>query len=162
MRKRTIIKMLMACGFLLSPMATMTTRAADNNTAAGITINVSGTIYEFYLSDNPVITFHDNVLVVKSDKADAISVDAKDVGAFTFSPSIPTDINQVPQNPSLAFGSKVKGLSPGSRVVVVTIDGKVVLSQVADENGDAMVDFNSLPAGVLVLKTEKGAIKIMN
>lgn len=160
MRKRTIIQMLMACGFLLSPVATMTTSAAENSAAAGITINVSGTIYEFYLSDNPVITFQDNVLVVKSDKAAAISVDAKDVGAFTFTPSIPTGINQVQQNPSLAFGSKMKGLSPGSRIMVATLDGKTVLSQVVGESGEATVDFQSLPSGILVLKTEKGTIKI--
>ena len=152
--------MLMACGFLISPVATMTTSAAENSAAAGITINVSGTIYEFYLSDNPVITFQDNVLVVKSDKDEAISVDAKDVGAFTFSPSIPTGIGQVEQNPYLAFGSKMKGLTPGSRIMVVTLDGKTVLSQKVGETGEVTVDFQSLPSGVLVLKTEKGAFKV--
>lgn len=61
-----------------------------------------------------------------------------------------------------AFGSKISGLTPGSKVIVATADGKVILSQNVSENGKAEVDFTQLPAGILVLKTEKGAIKIKN
>lgn len=50
MRKRTIIKILMACGFLLSPLTSWAEQQAK------ITINISGTLYEFYLEDKPVIT----------------------------------------------------------------------------------------------------------
>ena len=65
-------------------------------------------------------------------------------------------------NPNAAFGSKISGLTPGSKVIVATADGKVIMSQNVSENGKAEVDFTQLPAGILVLKTEKGAIKIKN
>lgn len=160
MRKKTIIQLLTACGFLLLPLASTTANASGVAEQAKIAINVSGTIYEFYLADSPVITFQDNVLEVKSEKGKAISVDAKEVGAFTFVPSATTGIDPVQLHPSTTFGSKMSGLTPGSRVVVATLDGKVVLSQVADEQGAANVDFASLPSGLLILKTEKGSIKI--
>lgn len=160
MRKKTIILLLTACGLLLSPLASTTANASGVAEQAKIAINVSGTTYEFYLADSPVITFQDNVLEVKSEKGKTISVDAKDVGTFTFVPSASTGIDLVQLHPSTAFGSKMNGLTPGSRVVVATIDGKVVLSQVANEQGAAAVDFDSLPSGLLILKTEKGSIKI--
>ena len=155
-----MIKLLMACGLLLSPLSSMTALASGANEQAKITINVAGTLYEFYLADNPVITFQDNVLEVKSEKGKAVSVDAKEVGAFTFVPSQTTGIDLVRQHPSATFGSKMKGLTPGSRVVVATLDGRVVLNQTANELGNAEVDFGVLPSGVLILKTEKGSIKI--
>lgn len=156
MRKRTIIKVLMACGFLLAPLGSWA------SSRAMITIDISGTIYEFYLADKPVITFQNNILVVKSDKGEGVTVDAKDVGAFQFVPSVPTGIDQIESNPAFGFGSKMSGLTPGSKVIVATADGKVVLHQTVSEEGTASVDFSQLPAGILVLKTEKGAIKIKN
>lgn len=155
MRKRTIIKILMACGFLLSPLTSWAEQQAK------ITINISGTLYEFYLEDKPVITFQDNVLEIKSDKNTGVTVDAKDVGDFSFVPST-TGIENIETNPNVAFGSKISGLTPGSKVIVATPDGKVILSQNVSDNGKAEVDFTQLPAGILVLKTEKGAIKIKN
>lgn len=155
MRKRTIIKILMACGFLLSPLTSWAEQQAK------ITINISGTLYEFYLEDKPVITFQDNVLEIKSDKNTGVTVDAKDVGDFSFVPST-TGIENIEMNPNVAFGSKISGLTPGSKVIVATPDGKVILSQNVSDNGKAEVDFTQLPAGILVLKTEKGAIKIKN
>ena len=150
MRKRTIIKILMACGFLLSPLTSWAEQQAK------ITINISGTLYEFYLEDKPVITFQNNVLEIKSDKNTGVTVDAKDVGDFT------TGIENIEMNPNATFGSKISGLTPGSKVIVATADGKVIMSQNVSENGKAEVDFTHLPAGILVLKTEKGAIKIKN
>lgn len=156
MRKRTIIKILMACGFLLSPLTSWAEQQAK------ITINISGTLYEFYLEDKPVITFQDNVLEIKSDKNTGVKVDAKYVGDFNFVPSTTTGIESIEMNQNVAFGSKISGLTPGSKVIVATADGKVIMSQNVSENGKAEVDFTQLPAGILVLKTEKGAIKIKN
>ena len=156
MRKRTIIKILMACGFLLSPLTSWAEQQAK------ITINISGTLYEFYLEDKPVITFQNNVLEIKSDKNTGVTVDAKDIGDFNFVHSSTTGIENIEMNPNATFGSKISGLTPGSKVIVATADGKVIMSQNVSENGKAEVDFTHLPAGILVLKTEKGAIKIKN
>lgn len=156
MRKRTIIQVLMACGFLLAPLSSWASSQAK------IAINISGTIYEFYLADKPVITFQNNILEVKSDKGAGVTVDAKDVGDFQFIPAVSTGIDEIEANPAFGFGSRMSGLTPGSKVIVATADGKVVLRQTVGEEGTASVDFSRLPVGILILKTEKGVIKIKN
>lgn len=44
-------------------------------------------------------------------------------------------------NPNVS-GSKISGLTPGSKVIVATADGKVILSQNVSDNGKAEVDFH--------------------
>lgn len=40
-------------------------------------------------------------------------------------------------NPNATFGSKISGLNSGSKVIVATADGKVIMSQNVSENAEA-------------------------
>lgn len=154
MRYKRMIGLLLACGLLMSPMHG---NAANEpklviNTAAGAT-------YEFFIADNPTMTYKDNVLVCRNDKGLEVSVEASEVRAFSFVPSnVDTGVNDV--DFSSTFGSVLSGLKGGSKVTVSTLDGKVIHSLNASEAGTVEVDFNQLPHGVIVIKTEKGSLKI--
>ncbi len=79
---------------------------------------------------------------LKATENAGVTVDAKDVGDFNFVPSTTTGIENIEMNPNVAFGSKISGLTPGSKVIVATADGKVILSQNVSDNGKAEVELH--------------------
>lgn len=149
MRKKELLKLLLACGLMMAPLVVH----ADNepkvvvNTAAGAS-------YEFYIADNPRITYQDNLMVIANDKGETVSVEAADVRSCTFFGS-DTAIDAVRVDGR--FGSVMSGLRAGSRVGVFALDGKAVLTTSAGSDGKAEIDFGQLPKGVYLIKTEKGA-----
>lgn len=156
MRKKKMIRLLLACGLLMSPVIAQ----ADNEPKMVVT-TVEGTSYEFFIADNPTIQYKENLLVCQNDKGLSVSVEAANVKSFKFFPSeSDTGINQV--SFSSSFGSKLSGLTAGSKVLVVSLDGKVVKSLKANDSGTIDIDFTQLPHGIFVVKTEKGSFKIQH
>lgn len=156
MKKKRMIRLLLACGLLMSPIlgyAASEPKLVINTTA--------GATYEFFIADNPKMTYQNNVLVCQNDKGLKISVEATEVRAFNFTPSnAETGIDQV--TISGKFGSLLSGLKAGSKVVIASLDGKIVKTLNASEAGTVELDFNQLPHGILVIKTEKGSLKIQH
>ena len=157
MRKKKMIRLLLACGLLMSPVMSQ----AYNEPKMVVT-TVAGTSYEFFIADNPTIQYKDNLLVCQNDKGLSISVEAVDVKSFLFfSSDIDTGINHVSIS-SDDFGSKLSGLKPSSKVIVAALDGKVVKNLNANDAGTIDIDFTQLPHGIFVIKTDKGAFKIQH
>lgn len=156
MRKKKMIRLLLACGLLMSPALTH----AENEPK--LVVNTAdGASYEFFIADNPKMTYQDNFLVCQNDKGFSISVSAEQVTSFKFTPSnVDTGINSA-KFPS-SFGSVLSGLKTGSKVVVASIDGKIVKTLHANEAGTVELDFNQLPKGILIIKTEQGSLKIQH
>lgn len=152
-KKKELLKLLLACGLMIAPLSGYA--YADPkiviNTAAGST-------FEFYIADNPRITYHDNLLVIENDKGVSVSVEASDVQGCNFFGSDDTAINAVETEGK--FGSMMSGLKVGSRVNVFALDGKTIQTMPVGNDGKAEIDFNQLPKGVYVIKTEKGSFKI--
>lgn len=155
MRKKKMIRLLLACGLLMSPVIAQ----ADNEPKMVVT-TVEGSSYEFFIADNPTIQYKENLLVCQNNKGLSVSVEAANVKSFKFFPSeSDTGINQVSFS---SFGSKLSGLTAGSKVLVVSLDGKVVKSLKANDSGTIDIDFTQLPHGIFVVKTEKGPFKIQH
>ena len=149
MRKKKMIRLLLACGLLMSPVIAQ----ADNEPKMVVT-TVEGSSYEFFIADNPTIQYKKNLLVCQNNKGLSVSVEAANVKSFKFFPSeSDTGINQV--SFSSSFGSKLSGLTAGSKVLVVK-------SLKANDSGTIDIDFTQLPHGIFVVKTEKGAFKIQH
>lgn len=156
MRKKKMLRVLLACGLLVSPAI-----AQAYNDPKMVVTTVAGTSYEFFIADNPTIQYKDNLLVCQNDKGLSISVEAADVKSFKFySSDEATGVGHV--SLSGDFGSKLSGLKPGAKVLVTSLDGKMVKSLNANESGIVDIDFNQLPQGILVVKTEKGSFKIQH
>lgn len=156
MRKKKMIRLLLACGLLMSPVIAQ----ADNEPKMVVT-TIEGSSYEFFIADNPTIQYKENVLVCQNDKGLSISVEAANVKSFKFfSSDDDTGINQV--SFSSSFGSKLSGLTTGSNVLVVSLDGKIVKNLKVKDFGTTDIDFTQLPHGIFVVKTEKGSFKIQH
>lgn len=146
-------KLLLACGMMMSPLlgfAFSEPKVVVETTA--------GSAYEFYIADNPRISYQDNLLVIQNDKGLTVSVEAAEVKSFRFYSSDVTAIKGIEMNGQ--FGSKLTGLKAGSDVKVYAIDGKSIQSTTVGNEGNAEIDFSQLPTGIYVIKTEKGSFKI--
>ena len=148
-----MIKLLLACGLLMSPVP-----GNAENRPSMVIYTTSGD-YQIFISDNPKMTYHDNLLVIRNDRGLTVSVEAADVRSFQFNGSdTPTGIRTA--DAAARSGSVLSGLTAGSRIDVFGLDGKLVKSLKADKEGTAEIDFRQLPKGILVIKTEKGSLKI--
>lgn len=151
--KGGLLKLLLACGMMMSPLlgfAFSEPKVVVETTA--------GSAYEFYIADNPRISYQDNLLVIQNDKGLTVSVEAAEVKSFRFYSSDVTAIKGIEMNGQ--FGSKLMGLKAGSDVKVFAIDGKSIQSTTVGNEGNAEIDFSQLPTGIYVVKTEKGSFKI--
>lgn len=151
--KKDLLRLLLACGLMMSPL--LGHAYAEPKVVVSTT---AGASYEFYISDNPQITYQDNLLVIKNDKALSVSIEAADVSEFKFYSSDATAIEGV--EAGRGIGSMMSGLTSGTKVNVIALDGKTVQSISVGNDGKAELDFNSLPKGVYVVKTPKGSFKI--
>ena len=150
LRKKELLKLLLASGLMMSPLLSFAT--AEPKVVVETT---TGSLYEFFIADNPRITYQDNLLVIQDL---SVSVNAADVKTFKFYSSSDTAIDGVEIGGK--FGSKMSGLKAGSSVSVFTADGKTIQKTTVGEDGNAEIDFSKMPKGVYVVKTEKGSIKI--
>ena len=149
MEKNRFTKFLVTVGLMALPLM-----ANADDTKFIITTN-DGTVAEFYLDDDPVITYQDNLLVAISSKQE-ISVSAEDVLSFVFNSGNGTSIA------NLQGSSRFNGLVPGSTVQVFAVDGKLVTTTTVSEDGKVDINLNSLPEGIFVIKTANLSFKIMN
>ena len=116
----------------------------------------SGTVAEFPISENPVITYQDNILEVKGGGGEEISVAANEVSNFDFVPSeSASGVDEINVE-----GSKLSGLLPGTPVDVYTIDGQKVASFTVDDSKSVIVNMNELTPGYYIIRTPKDSFKI--
>lgn len=133
--------------------------AANADVTLVISTN-SGTKAEFYLKDDPVITYQDNLLVVKSEMSaiSEIALNADDVLECTFRNSDATDIKGLQDGK----GSNLSNLEPGTKVQVFSVGGQLMNSTTVSADGSANLNLNTLPQGVYIIKTPKTTFKITN
>ena len=155
-KRKVLQKLFLACGLMMAPLM-----AYGNSEPKLVVCTNSGGVYEFFLADNPTITYQDNLLVVANEKGLAVSVNAEEVANFDFVPSSTDDPTSVDAaNLSGRFHSLFSGMPDGSRVEVLTLDGKIIENITVGADGKAQTDFTSLPKGIYVVKTAKGSFKI--
>lgn len=121
-----------------------------------------GATYEFFLADNPTLSYQDNLLVCQNEKGLSISVEAANVKSFDFIPSEEqeTGIGQITIRND--FSSKLSGLRAGSKVEIFSLDAQLIKSLKVLEDGTLHIDFSQLPHGVFIVKTEKSSLKIQH
>lgn len=118
-----------------------------------ITTN-SGMTAQFLVADLPVITYQDNLLVVK-DGNDEVSVEAADVSGFEFIPGFVSGVDQIAVD-----GSIISGLLPGTPVEVYTFDGQLVASFKSTDSSSVSLNLNSLNPGFYIIRTPSTSFKI--
>lgn len=124
------------------------------------TITANGAPMSFPISEQTIITYADNVLVVSTD-GNRIEVPVVDISSFVFNgEDVPTSIGEKQKLQDRA--SLFKGLKPGSLVQVLTPNGVVVHIVEVPQEGTASLNLQTLPKGVYLVRTSAQTIKIIN
>lgn len=159
MNKKSLTGMIAALAILLFPASL---RAASEQLLVLSLTN--GSVTKFALTDDPVITYKGNDVIVTCGE-NVLQTSMADVKSVGFEKGENTGIEapkavSEPQT-TFSFGQAgFEGLQSGERVMVYSIDGKVIRTIKADADGRAQVDMSSLQTGVYILRTAKKSFKI--
>lgn len=122
-----------------------------------------GSKTEFALVEEPKLSFANGELnIISSSRTFSISL--SDIEKYAFSEES-TGIKDVLKDFSLKLENGFvifSGLSIGSKVSSYMQDGKMIKEFKADDKGSALLDLSVLPKGILIIKSNKTSIKIIN
>ena len=112
------------------------------------------------LSSKPVITFDNNKMIVESSSS-TIILNLDDVLEYVFDEE--SGIKDLTTKSEISGGKiKLAGYPINTSVIVATLDGKILIEDKTDSNGDATIELNNLPKGLMIIKVAKLAMKVLN
>lgn len=169
--KKTMMRLLTAA-ILCSPSYMMAQKEEKTELRTFLVLNeTSGTKMEFELSKNPIVSVQANTLVIKAGN-DELSTMLTDVANYTFEKKlVTTSITTLRSNeraeqttePSFSFhNAEVSGLKTGTKIYVYNLNGGLITTTEANEEGKAAINFSSLEKGIYILKTPTKSFKIVN
>ena len=131
-----------------------------------------GSTAKFALTDYPVLTFNEANELVVTCQQEVLTVDIQSLTSYdiiteqeeqktTAIGSIRMNDDVTPSRPIIAFGeASFSNLKAGQHITVYTIDGKVVKTVTAAQDGTASVQLSTLPKGVYILRSPQGSVKV--
>jgi len=161
MEKNRFVKALLVLSILLLPLSA---QAREGDLFLTV-ITKGGVSTTFFLSENPVVSYAGDALVVKSSKKE-VSVPAAQVASvdLTGLHAVPTAVSS-PQTGRPAFDSGhalMTGLDAGATVQMLSTGGQLLDTVTANANGEAVINLNSLPRGIVIVSTGKQTFKVTN
>lgn len=154
--KYFVLLMLMFTGWLSVP-------ASAEEREAMVVETKGGDEVLFLFEQKPEMTFSGENVEIKSTK-ETVLYPMEDVAQIKFE-QISTGIGNVNAGDvSFRFTDgqlEAEGLAPQSAVTVYSADGTARLSSKADASGKAMLQTDSLPKGIYIVKTDKVTYKII-
>lgn len=124
---------------------------------------LSGETLSFMLDECPKITFSDTELIITSELYET-SYPLADLNNYTFSFKDASGIKSVESGDDKVLQTEnmisINGLNPQADIIVYSVNGIIVVSTVADKNGNATVNLSGLPHGVYIVKYGKKSTKI--
>lgn len=128
-----------------------------------------GTSVYFLLEEKPNITFVNEDVKVVSASNEA-TVKRTLIDRFEFVAEIPTGIEDVEEGEENAVRDRfeltgnavcVSGLLSGCRVQLFSLNGQVIMSAVAGDNGCVTLSLETLPAGIYLVNYNETTIKFI-
>ena len=158
MNKKSLTVLIAALAMLLLPTSM---RASEQLL---VLTQTNGSVTKFALTDDPVITYKGNDVIVTCGE-NVLQTSMADITDIGFKKEETTGIEETvaasESKTTFSFGQAgFEGLQPGERVLVYSMDGKVISAIKADADGRAQVDMNDLQTGVYILRTAKKSFKI--
>lgn len=123
----------------------------------------------FLLSEEPVVSFIDDSVQIISDTNEA-TIKRSFVNEFKFLDELPAKIENIPETDEHSTNEHyeltgnaivIEGLLPGHIVRLLSLDGKVIKSKAADDNGNVTISFESLSPNIYIITFNKTAIKFI-
>lgn len=141
-----------ACAFFATPTAN-----ADELKDHLVVHKQSGAKVYYVLEDTPVVTFNSNKLHVES-KSVSDDHNLSDVDKFTFEKT--TSLSEIAKGDQRITIKDnyvmLEGFTPGAVVTLNDMQGRVLVSTVVSDNGDATIYTTDIPTGVYVVSTSDG------
>jgi len=160
MDKRNIISFMALLALLLLPGALW---AANGTGQQLVLTQAGGNVTKFALADNPIITYSGNDIVVTCGDH-VLQTSMANITSVSFEKGSSSGIQELRNqevNPTFSFNTaSFEGLQTGSRIMVFTIDGKMISTVKADAEGKAHIDMSNLPSGVYILHAPNKSFKI--
>lgn len=169
-KQHSLTRLLLAaftCCLALLPARTV---AADNTEGLYLYIQMTdGSNSKFLLTEQPVITFNDNQLIVSLNGKTLLSTEMEGIANCSFqTEQTLTGIHEVTSpsqevRPLVNMGQAIfSGLKPGSTVTIHSADGKTVGQTSADSQGTARISLTTLSRGIYILRTNTHSFKVLH
>ena len=128
-----------------------------------------GTSVYFLLAEKPLITFQNDEVKIVS-KNDEATMKRALVDRFEFVAEVPTGIEDVEELDEKVASENleltgdavhISGLLPGCRVQLLSVNGQVLMSAVADDNGCVTLSLDALASGIYLVNYNEVTIKFI-
>ena len=133
-----------------------------------VVLQTDGTKTEFALEDQPTLSFKDGDVVVASTNKQ-VTFSMQNVANYHFvTKNVTTGIQQVENTPQSndeptfsPADATVSGLKARTRLMVFSINGQLIKTFTAAEDGKVNVNLTDLVPGVYIIKTPTKSFKVM-
>ena len=153
-------KLLFLVALLLAFVVPRQARASDD--VQYIVINTPTETVTVALADNPVITYTNDHLVIKTEEKQ-VEVAVAEVKGYGFTEVEPTAIRNIEAGVQHKQGLVAfDNLKAGTTITLYNVKGEVVGTTNAKADGTAVIDMYGQKKGIYIVRTEKLSIKIIN
>lgn len=139
-------------------------QAQDNKKVPALVIEqTDGTQTTFILPDKPVISIADNELTARSSKQE-VTVPLSELADYHFI-EVSSGVREVNADNNIGFADGkaiLSNLRNGDRVDIYTLDGRLLDSIAAGDDGVAEVEFGRYDRGILIIRSPRGSFKVNN
>lgn len=159
MKKLLLLLMLFFCSVTIF---------AEGKDVLGVMMKDGTSVY-FLLAEKPLITFQNDEVKIVSEKDEA-TMKRTLVDRFEFVAEVPTGIEDVEELDEKVASENleltgdavyISGLTPGCKVQLLSVNGQVLMSEVAGENGCVTLLLEALPSGVYLVNYYETTIKFI-
>ena len=138
--------------------------SAKNQPNAMVLHKSDGKSVTIMLGDLPKLSFDGNDVIIQTHLMN-VTYSSKDILGFSYKFVPNTSIDKINSNSSVYFKREngnifIAGLDVDSSVMVFSLDGKVLCSNVANRVGKATINLTRIPVNVCIVKTSIGTFKI--
>ena len=122
--------------------------------------------HSYSLEDNPVISFNNDILVIKTDKIE-LSYPISDIAKYYFTKedtgisSVNGDVNNIHFNYTNTDFLLIEGIASEDNVNVYEINGRTCHVNITRSNDSVIVELKNLPKGIYLVKVNNHSFKLI-
>ena len=122
--------------------------------------------HSYSLEDNPVISFNNDILVIKTDKIE-LSYPISDIAKYYFTKedtgisSVNGDVNNIHFNYTNTDFLLIEGIASEDNVNVYEINGRTCHVDIVRNSNSITIELKTLPKGIYLVKVNNHSFKLI-
>ena len=122
--------------------------------------------HSYSLEDNPVISFNNDILVIKTDKIE-LSYPISDIAKYYFTKedtgisSVNGDVNNIHFNYTNTDFLLIEGIAEEDNVNVYEINGRTCHVNIVRNSNSITIELKTLPKGIYLVKVNNHSFKLI-